>query len=107
MRRCRLVLRSLVFLAVLVACVDRSSVAAQTLPADTTAAVSADPAADAAPYTTGLPERTPPPATLRAYWHLFLAFAAAWLLLFGYALSIGRRFRALEEEVRRLRAGAE
>jgi CcmD family protein len=51
---------------------------------------------------TGLPERSPQARTMRAYWHVFAAFAATWLLLFGYALSLGRRFGRLEEEVRRL-----
>jgi CcmD family protein len=40
-----------------------------------------------------------PPRTLRAYWHVFTAFTLAWLFLFGYALSLGRRFRRLEEQV--------
>ena len=54
------------------------------------------------PYTGGLPERAAPPRTLRAHWHVFVAFAIVWLLLFGYALSVGRRFGRLEDEVRRL-----
>jgi CcmD family protein len=45
---------------------------------------------------------SPPPATLRAYSHVFIAFAVAWLLVFGYALSIGRRFGKLEAEVEKL-----
>ena len=40
-----------------------------------------------------------PPRTLRAYWHVFTAFTLAWLFLFGYALSLGRRFRHLEQQV--------
>ncbi|MQA90015.1 MAG: CcmD family protein [Gemmatimonas sp.] len=44
------------------------------------------------------------PRSTRPYWHVFLAFAAVWLLLFGYALTVGRRFGRLEEEVRRLRS---
>jgi len=44
-----------------------------------------------------------PPATLRAYWHVFAAFAIAWLAIFGYAISLGRRFRTLEREVDALR----
>ena len=51
----------------------------------------------------GLPLREPPPRTLRAYWHVFIAFAVTWVLLFGYALTVGRRFGKLEEELRRLR----
>jgi CcmD family protein len=58
---------------------------------------------DASAQASGLPERAAPPRTMRAYWHVFVAFAITWVLLFGFALSIGRRFGALEEEVRRLR----
>jgi CcmD family protein len=47
-------------------------------------------------------ERAAQPRTLRAYWHLFIAFAATWILLFGYALTLGRRFGKLEDEVRRM-----
>jgi CcmD family protein len=39
----------------------------------------------------------------RAYWHVFMAFAAAWLLLLLYTVTIGRRFGKLEDEVRQLR----
>jgi CcmD family protein len=53
----------------------------------------------------GLPERTPQARTMRAYWHVFIAFAATWLLLFGYALTMGRRFGRLEQEVQRIRGG--
>ena len=53
--------------------------------------------------TSGLPARAAPPRTLRAYWHLFGAFAITWILLFGYALSVGSRMARLDEEVRRLR----
>jgi CcmD family protein len=49
-----------------------------------------------------LPRYTPP-RTLRAYWHLFAAFAAAWVLLFGYTLSIARRFGRIEREMEGLR----
>lgn len=51
----------------------------------------------------GLPERAPQAPTMRAYWHVFIAFAVTWALLFGYALSVGQRFARLEEEVQRLR----
>lgn len=47
-------------------------------------------------------ERVEAPRTLRDYWHLFIAFALAWALLFGYALSLGRRFRSLETAVQKL-----
>lgn len=51
----------------------------------------------------GLPVRSAQARTMRAYWHVFIAFALTWALLFGYALTIGRRFGKLELEVRRLR----
>ena len=35
--------------------------------------------------------------------HLFLAFAAVWALLFGYAWSLARRQEKLAEELRELR----
>ncbi len=46
----------------------------------------------------GLPATTPP-ATLRAHWHVYIAFTVAWLLVFGYVLSLGRRFGRLEREL--------
>ncbi len=49
-----------------------------------------------------LAERAAPPRTLRAYWHVFIAFALTWVLLFGYAISVGRRLGGLEREVARL-----
>lgn len=58
--------------------------------------------APAEPVASGLPERAPQARTMRAYWHVFAAFAITWLLLFGYAVTIGRRFGRLEEEIRRL-----
>lgn len=45
-----------------------------------------------------LPRYTPP-RTLRAYWHLFVAFAVAWVLLFGYTVAIARRWSRLEREL--------
>jgi CcmD family protein len=51
-------------------------------------------------------EQPAPPRTLRAYWHVFAAFTIAWLLLFGYAISLGRRFRNLEREVDSLRGAS-
>jgi|GEM_PF-908635 len=51
----------------------------------------------------GLPPQSGPPRTLRAYWHVFIAFTLAWLLLFGYALSLGRRFGKVERELDAMR----
>jgi CcmD family protein len=47
--------------------------------------------------------RSTPPRTLRAHAHVYAAFAVTWLLLFGYAISIGRRARRLEDELNALR----
>jgi CcmD family protein len=55
------------------------------------------------PAFTAVPLGNVQPRTLRSYWHLFIAFAVTWVLVFGYALSIGRRFARLESEVRELR----
>ncbi|MDQ3521501.1 MAG: CcmD family protein [Gemmatimonadota bacterium] len=53
----------------------------------------------------GLPARQALPRTLRAYWHVFIAFAVAWILLFGYALSLGHRFVRLERDIQALGGG--
>ena len=52
---------------------------------------------------TGLTAMPNQPRTLRHYWHVFTAFAIVWLLLFGYTLSVARRFARLEDEVKGLR----
>lgn len=46
-----------------------------------------------------LPQRAAPPRTLREYTHVFAAFALAWILLFGYVVSLGRRWSAVEREL--------
>ena len=43
-----------------------------------------------------------PPRTLRAYWHLFAAFTIVWLLVFGYVVTLARRFRRVEEQLQAL-----
>ena len=50
----------------------------------------------------GLPARPAPPRTLRDHWHVFVAFALAWVLLFGYVVSLGRRFARVERDLQRL-----
>lgn len=45
--------------------------------------------------------RMPPPATTRAYVHVFLAFSIAFLLLGGYVTVIGRQLGRLEDEIRK------
>lgn len=77
------------------------SLAAQAPAASTEAAPAAAPAADAAAQGSGLPRYTPP-RTLRAYAHVFVAFAVAWVLLFGYLVFLSRKFRRVEEQVEAL-----
>jgi CcmD family protein len=76
-----------------------------TAPAAAAGSMATSAPADAPQEPSGLPARETPPRTMRAYWHVFAAFAVAWLLLFGYALSLGRRFASLEREVRRMEGG--
>lgn len=62
-------------------------------------------AAPQAAPSSGLPQQSAPARTMRAYWHVFVAFALAWLLLFAYALSLGRKFARIEREMDALRGG--
>lgn len=39
------------------------------------------------------------PLPLWAEAHVYVAFSVAWLLLFGYAVWVGRRFARVEREV--------
>jgi CcmD family protein len=97
-------LRALAFAAM----VGASSLAVPARAQDAVPAASVaaqEPAAPGEPSAAGtraLPRTDAPPRTLRAYWHLFAAFTIAWLLVFGYSLSLGRRFRRLEEQLDRL-----
>jgi CcmD family protein len=95
----------------LLLCLVFACTGAVALRAQQDAPAASQPSAQGAPATvdpplvqtsSGLPEVAPPPRTLRAYWHVFAAFAVAFTLLFGYALVLGRRFGALERQVERL-----
>lgn len=66
---------------------------------------SASPAVEQVAPSSPLPSRPAPPRTLRAHWHVFVAFALAWALLFGYALSLGRRFARLERDLQGMHGG--
>jgi CcmD family protein len=88
----------LLVLAFLAAC----AAAAPPLPgqsAPATVEERVDPGATAPETSSGLPARAAPPRTLRAYWHVFVAFAIAWVLLFGYTVALGRRFARIEREL--------
>jgi CcmD family protein len=66
------------------------------------AASPAVPVADAAQSGSAALPRYTPPRTLRAYTHVFVAFAVAWVLLFGYVFFLARKFRRVEEQVEAL-----
>lgn len=66
------------------------------------AAASTAPQAAAAPSSAASLPRYTPPRTLRAYAHVFAAFAAAWLLMLGYIIFLARKFRRVEEQVEAL-----
>jgi CcmD family protein len=80
--------------------------AAPSLHAQDTAAAPPRAEAGAPSASSGLPAGMGVPRTLRAYTHVYLAFTVAWVLLFGYTLSLGRRFRRLEDEVEHLTRGS-
>lgn len=44
-----------------------------------------------------LAQAGPGAQTLRPYWHVFIAYAAAWLLVLGWVISIARRLGRLEQ----------
>lgn len=44
----------------------------------------------------------PPPATQRAYRHVFIAFGVTWALILGYGVLLSRRVNAAERDVERL-----
>ncbi len=52
-----------------------------------------------------LPAQSAPARSMRPYWHVFIAFGITWALIFGFALSIGRRFGRLEVEIQRMSGG--
>ncbi len=93
MRSIRIVLLAL--FALLAAPAAGPSLIAQA-PASTSTEAAASAAAQSG--SAGLP-RYAPPRTLRAYTHVFVAFAVAWVLLFGYVVFIARKFRRVEEQV--------
>ena len=96
-------------LAAVIAAAFALSLAPSAAPAFAQTTIQPAAAAVTQPASSGaLPgEQAPaPPRTLRAYWHVFIAFALAWLLLFGNAVSLSRRFRKLEQDVDALRGAS-
>jgi hypothetical protein len=43
--------------------------------------------------------------SLRPYWHVFVAYAIAWGLVMGWAISIARRLAAVERRLARREGG--
>lgn len=56
-------------------------------------------APEQAATSSGLPASVTAARTLRAHWHVYTAFTIAWLLVFGYVISLARRFGRLENEL--------
>jgi hypothetical protein len=77
-----------------------------TPPASQESTPSNDAAAQAPSTSNGLPSEPAPPRTLRAYWHVWIAFTLAWLLLFGYVVSIARRWARVERDLDAVSRGA-
>lgn len=67
-----------------------------TTPAPAVVRAQEDADADAA-----FPVRDTAPRLQRAYLHVFLAFGIAWVLIFGYAVTLGKRFNRLEQDLER------
>lgn len=101
MRTARLL--TLLFLFSLLALSPAGLRAQEPSPAPAAQAQAADPSASLQTRTvepgSALPQRAAPPRTLRDYTHVFVAFAVAWILLFGYVVSLGRRWSAVEREL--------
>ena len=47
----------------------------------------------------GLPASPLPAQSLRAYWHVFAAYSIVIVLIGGWAVSISRRLRSIEERL--------
>lgn len=47
----------------------------------------------------GLPEREPPPRTLRDQWPVFALLSLFWLAIVGYALTFKGKLQRLEEKL--------
>lgn len=71
-------------------------VSAPAVDAPASPATGAPAAYDAAAQPSGLPAR---PQTLRPYWHVFIAFTLAWLLLFGYVVTLARKLGRIERDL--------
>jgi hypothetical protein len=56
-------------------------------------------ASDGQTLPSGLPARTPPPRTMKAYWPVFVVLAGSWIGIIGFLLASGRRAGRLAERV--------
>ena len=101
MRRFRIALLALAALAspmALHAQAPAGETATEAAAAPTTGARPSHAAPASVSSASSLPRYTPP-RTLRAYAHVFIAFAIVWALLFGYLVFLARKFRRVEEQV--------
>lgn len=53
----------------------------------------------AAQEISGLPPSTMGAQSLRPYWHVFIAYAIAIVMVLGWVISIGRRLKNVEEKL--------
>jgi CcmD family protein len=70
----------------------RPSISATLLPTVLFAACAADAAAQAGGGAAGV-------GGLRAYWHVFIAYAIVILLVLGWVISIGRRLKDIQQRL--------
>jgi CcmD family protein len=99
MRTIRLLVLSLALAAAPSVLAAQEGAPAVELPAAAGAEAPPAQSVEGAAPSSALPPRYTPPRTLRAYWHLFVAFAVAWVLLFGYTVALARRWGRLEREL--------
>jgi CcmD family protein len=117
-KRITLALTTVVGFATLTGWAPDSSAQALSAPTATPAAAMAPTATVSLALAAGLVQDPPPatsgaapsaqaptevlPLSMRPFYHVFAAFGLAWLLIFGYAVSVRRRLASLEREVERL-----
>lgn len=53
----------------------------------------------------GLPERLPPPRTMRDYWPVFALFSVVWLGIVGYVLTFNGRLKRMASRLGGLPGG--
>ena len=102
MRRIRIALIALAVLLAAPAAARAQPPAGETATEAAAATQAGTPTAAPVPAAESAGPGYTPPRTLRAYTHVFAAFAIAWMLLFGYMVFVARKFRRVEEQLEAL-----